>query len=117
MISAVQAALSGLQAYQTKLANNANNIANANSEGFKKSRVVLEDQQPQGVTATVEKVDTPGAQVQQQTSDGYDIVELSNVDLGEELTEQMVSHHSFSANLKTLQVADEMVENLIDIKS
>lgn len=117
MISAVQAALSGLQAYQTRLANNANNVANANTDGFKKSRVLLHEQQPQGVRASVEKVDSPGSQVQQQTSEGYDFVELSNVDLGEELTDQMVNRHTFSANLKTLQIADEMTQSLIDIKS
>lgn len=117
MVSAVQAALSGLQAYQTRLANTANNVANVNTDGFKKSRVLLAEQLPQGVAASVERVETPGAQVQQQTPEGYDFVELSNVDLGEEMTEQMISRHAFSANLKTLQTADEMTRSIIDIKT
>ena len=38
MISAYQTALSGLQAFSTKLQSNGNNIANANTDGFKRIR-------------------------------------------------------------------------------
>ncbi len=117
MISGVHAALSGLQAYSVKTQNNANNIANMQTEGFKKSRVLLAEQRPQGVRATVEKVETQGAQVMEQTAQGSEMIELSNVDLGEEIPEMLMNRHGYSANLKTLQIADEMAESLLDIKA
>lgn len=116
MISGVAASLSALQAYGTRMAGTGNNIANMNTEGFKKGRVLLSDQQPQGVRARHEKVNTPGPQVMEQTSNGTEMIEQSNVDLSEELPEMMLNQHAFSANLKTLQAADEMTRSLLDIK-
>ncbi|MCK5068914.1 MAG: flagellar biosynthesis protein FlgC, partial [Desulfocapsa sp.] len=63
MISGVNQALSGLQAFGTKLESNANNIANASTEGYKKTRVTLANQAPQGVQASVETIDSPGTQI------------------------------------------------------
>ncbi len=117
MISGVSASLSGLLAYGTRLANNGNNIANMNTEGFKKGRVLLSDVQPQGVRARHEKVNTPGPQVMEQAGNTAEMIEQSNVDLSEELPEMMVNQHAFSANLKTLQAADEMTRSLLDIKA
>ncbi len=117
MISGIAASLSGLQAYSTRLANNGNNIANMNTEGFKKGRVLLSDEQPQGVRVRHEKVNTPGPQILEETSNGTEMVEQSNVDLGEEIPEMMLSQHAFSANIKSLQAADEMTSSLLDIKA
>lgn len=117
MLPVSQSALSALQAFGTKLNSNANNIANSQSEGFKKTRVTLSDTQPQGVKANVEKVDTPGASHYEQTSQGTELVELSNVNLAEELPESNLNTTFYKANLKTLQVADEMTESLLNIKA
>ena len=117
MISGVQAALSGLQAYGMKLQNNGNNVANMNTENFKKNRVLLSEQKPQGVSATAEKVNTPGPLVQEQTSRGLEMIEQSNVDLGEEIPDMMLNSHAYKANLKTLQTADEMTASLLDLKA
>jgi len=117
VISGISASLSGLQANGTRLANNGNNIANMNTEGFKKGRVLLSEEQPQGVRARHEKVDIPGPQVLEETSEGAKMIEQSNVDLSEELPEMMVNQHAFQANLKSLQAADEMTESLLDIKA
>ncbi len=117
MIPAVNSALSGLQAFGTKINSNANNVANLSSEGYKKTRVTLSDQAPQGVSATVETVDSPGAMRLEETNGGSTMVELSNVDLAEELPDSQLNARFYQANLKTLQVADEMTENLLDIKA
>ena len=117
MISGISASLSGLQAYGTRLANNGNNIANMNTERFKKGRVLLSEEQPQGVSARHEKVDVPGPQVFEETSDGGEMIEQSNVDLSEELPEMMVNMHAFQASLKSLQAADEMTKSLLNIKA
>jgi len=117
MVSAVQSALSGLQAFGTRIQSNANNVANANTDGFKKSRVILASAEPQGVKATVEKVNSPGSSVYQETSEGMELVELSNVDPGAELPEMIINSHAYKANLKTLQAADEMTGELLKITS
>jgi flagellar basal-body rod protein FlgC len=117
MISGISASLSGLQAYGKRLANTGNNIANLNTESFKKGRVLLSEVQPQGVSARYEKVDVPGPQVFEETADGGEMIELSNVDLSEEITGMMVDTHAFQANIKSLQAADEMTTTLLDIKA
>lgn len=117
MIPATQSALSALQAFGTKLNSNANNIANVSSQGFKKTRVTLENQEPQGVKTAVEKIETPGAINYEQTSDGLQLVELSNVDIAQELPESSVNARFYQANLKTLQTADEMLGSLLKIKA
>ena len=117
MIAGIQSAVSGLGAFTTKIENNAHNVANLNTEGFKKDRVVLSAQVPQGVKSVVEHVDAAGAFVAEQTGQGIEMIELSNVDLGEELPDMMLNMHGYKANLKTLQAADEIMQGLLDIKA
>lgn len=117
MIPATTSALSGLQAFSTKVNSNANNIANASSEGYKKTRVTLATQAPQGVRASVETVNTPGNKVYQETNNGTELVEMSNVDLTEEIPESLINARFYQANLKTLQTAEEMSKSLLSIKA
>lgn len=118
MISPAQSsALSGLQAFSTRVNANANNIANANTDGFKRSRVNLESTETGGVKAVVEKMDTPGAVISQEGTSGMEDVELSNVDLGREIPEMNLNSTLYKANLKTLQVADEMTGTLLTLKA
>ena len=117
MISASSTALSALQAFGTKLQSNANNIANANTNGYKKTRVTLANTASQGVQAQVEKSSTVGPTVYQEGQSGLEPVELSNVDLGNELPEMDLSSIYYKANLKTIQVGDEMLGSLLQIKA
>lgn len=118
MIRSLTSALSGLQVFSKKIENNAHNVANMNTEGFRKNRVLLSDQVPQeGVKATVERVDAPGPFAAEMTEQGYALVEQSNVDLGEELPEMMRNTQGYKANLTTLRTADEMMRHLLDIKA
>ena len=117
MIPAVNSALSGLQAFGTKINSNANNIANVSTEGYKRSRVILSNQASQGVKASVETIDSPGTMRLEDTNDGNKLVEFSNVDLAEELPDSQINARFYQANLKTLQTADEMTESLLNIKA
>jgi flagellar basal-body rod protein FlgC len=117
MIPAIQSALSGLTAHGTKVSSNANNIANANTEGFKKSRVILSTIDPQGVAARTEQVETPGPMMVEPTGNGMELIEQSNVDIGQELPELSLNSRLYEANLKTLQTADEMLGSLLKIKA
>ncbi len=114
MISGVNAALSGLMALQKKVESSANNIANVDTDGYKKTVVTLSNKVPQGVAAQVETVNTPGPVAYEQTSDGETLVEQSNVDLAEELPNLMLSRRFFQANLKTVQTEDQMLGDLLN---
>jgi len=116
MIAGPFASLSGLQAYGKRLENNANNIANMNTERFKKGRVILSEEKPRGVRAHFEKVETPGPQVMRESGKGVRMVEQSTVDLSEEFPEMMLNQQAFRANIKSLRVTDDMVRSLLDIK-
>jgi flagellar basal body rod protein FlgG len=117
MISGIHSALSGLQAYSLATEVTANNIANMNTNGFKKDRVALSAQSPQGVSATVDKINTSGGYVTETTSRGEQMVELSNVDSGEEMPAMMLNQAAFNANIKSIQTADQMTQSLLDIVS
>lgn len=116
MIPAFNAALSGMQAFGTKIQSNSNNIANVSTEGFKKTRVTLANQSPYGVKASVETVDEPGTMLQDEMSQGTNSRELSNVNLAEELPESRLNVRFYQANMKTMQTVDEMTESLLKIK-
>ncbi len=117
MISGIHSALSGLTAIQKKIESNANNVANVNTDGYKKTRVTLHGQETPGIQAVVQQIQTPGPMVYEQASAGETLVEKSNVELSEELPSMMLSRRFFQANLKTIQVQDEMLGSLLDIKS
>lgn len=115
MIAGISSSLSALQAFSTKIGNTAHTIANMNTDGFRKSRVLLAEQYPQGVGATVEQVDLSGpgggGAVEQA------LTAPADVDLSVEIPEMMVTSQGYKANLKTLQAADQMLASLLDIKA
>lgn len=117
MLSGIYSGLSALQAAQTKAQSSANNTANINTDGYKKTKVTIHEQEPQGVTAHVSRIETPGPLVYEQTSQGTTLVEKSNVEIAEEITEMMISKRTYQANLKTIQAENEMLGMLLDVKT
>jgi flagellar basal body rod protein FlgG len=87
MISPFHSGISAISAFSAKMNATANNVANVNSDGFKKSRTTLEEGRFGGVEPDVDEVDTPG--YTKRIVDGGQIrdVEGSNVDLAEEFTD------------------------------
>lgn len=117
MISGIYSGVSALKAIATKTQSVANNTANINTDGYKKTRVTLKEGAPQqGVTADIHKIETPGPLVYEQTQKGVVQVEKSNVDIAEEIPQLLLSRRNYQANLKTIQVEDEMLGMLLDIK-
>ncbi len=119
MISGISAGLSALKALTVKTNSIADNTANVNTDGFKKTRVTLHEGAPGGgtVSAYVQRLNTPGPQVYEQTSQGETLIEKSNVELTEELPALMLNRRYFEANIKTIQTQDQMLGSLLDIKS
>lgn len=89
-------ALSGLQAAQTQLQASANNVANAQTEGYRRDAVRQQAEPDGGVSARVEKLPEPGA------------------DLAADLVEQKMASYTFQANLKVLKTADTLAGSVLD---
>lgn len=77
----------------------------------------MSEQAPQGVRANVAQVSSPGPVIVGQTGMGVEMVEQSNVDLGEAFADLILNTHGYTAYLKTLQTADEMVQTALDVKA
>jgi len=116
MLNGISAGLSAIKAIQTRTQSAANNVANLNTDGFKKTRVSLETAEPQGVAASVQRLETPGPLVYEPQGQVEGLVEKSNVDLSEELPQMMIDRRALQANIKTIQTQDEMLGSLLDIK-
>lgn len=92
-------ALSGLSAAQKRLDVAANNIANASTEGFRRSEVSQQSQPTGEVSSTVTQSEVPGP------------------DLIADRVEQLQARNAFEANLKSLQTGNETVGSLIDLRA
>lgn len=116
MVSAIHTALSGLTAFAKQIEVAAHNVANMNTEGFKKSGTEFVELQGGGVLPVVQKDDSAGPAVLKDMGHGPALVELSNVDLGEETVSQIIAQRGFEANLRTLQTADDMLGSILDLR-
>jgi len=115
MISAVNSTVSALQAYKTQMEVTSNNVANVNTEGFKKSKATLKEGDNGDVQVDVNRVDTPGHRYKELEGDQMVEKETSNVDLAEEFPQMMVTQHAYEANMKVLQTQDKMLGTTLDI--
>ncbi len=117
MLNGIPASLSGLSALGKKHQVAANNVANAQTDGFKKSRTELvEAPAPAfGVEAQVRQSETPGPEAFEDTSQGKQLVQQPNVDLGEEMANLLVAQRAFEMNVAALRAQDESVGTLMDI--
>jgi len=115
MMYNVNGTLSAISAFGTKMDVTANNVANANSDGFKKSRAILTEGSTGSVQAEIDRVDTPGPSVIEVADGEIKERELSNVDLAEEIPGMIPTQTGYDANLATIETYDEMLGNVIDI--
>jgi flagellar basal-body rod protein FlgC len=115
MITSVNGTILALQAYKTRLGVTADNIANVNTDEFKKSKVALKEGINGDVQVDIKRVNTPGPRYQELEGDQLVEKESSNVNLEEEIPEMMVTQRTYEANLKVLQTQDEMLGTMLDI--
>ncbi|OPY88618.1 MAG: flagellar hook protein FlgE [Smithella sp. PtaU1.Bin162] len=114
MPSAFGTALTALKAFTGKLDVNANNIANINTNDFKKSRVELQEDYSGGVEVTISKIETPGMEFDPDENTGA-AQQSSNVNMEEEIADQMVAQYSYEANALIIKTAREIQKTLLDI--
>lgn len=115
MIGSISSALSGLQAAQTRLDATAQNLANANTDGYKSLEVTAREGAARGVETTVTRTNTPGPQVAETLGGIETLVEKSNVDLSQEIPQLVTAKPLYQANLKAIQAQNEMLGSLLDL--
>jgi len=92
----------------------ASNIANTLTDGYRKIRVTMADEQDAGASARADKVVDDGSAAATTAAD-ISVATPSNVDLVEEMTGDMTALRTFEANAKVTQTTDEMLGTIIDV--
>ena len=115
MIFSVASSLSAIRAYGVKMGVHADNVANVETEGYKKSQATFKEGVRNEVQVEVTKVETPGPTIAEVTSGQTVQKELSNVDLAEEIPQTILAQKGFEVNLITLKTQNEMLGSVIDI--
>jgi len=114
MSNAANIANTALSSFVRKLDVTANNIANVNTEDFKKNRTVLQEAYPSGVKVSLSRVDTPGMPLPADENHP-DNKETSNVVLEDELVDLIVTQNMYDANLTTIRTEEEMQKTVLDL--
>ncbi|MGL1958974.1 MAG: flagellar basal body protein [Colwellia sp.] len=115
-INGLASSVSGLRASATRINVSGHNIANVNTDEFK-SQVVNQTENRGIVETTITRDETKGPEVQHPTDNGtLEKVELSNVDISQEVGNQILASNNYKANAKAIQVQDEVMGTIIDLK-
>ncbi|MEN6624405.1 MAG: flagellar basal body protein [Smithella sp.] len=116
MLQAWGIALTALTAFDKKLDVSANNVANMETNNFKKSRVELQENSNGGVKVTISRDNIPGMELDLNARTG-EAQQTSNVALEEEIADQIITRYSYEANILTIKTAERMQKELLDIKT
>jgi len=132
MIPGIGASLMALTAFGRKLVNGAGNIANSNTDGYKKAVARIREDRNGLPEVLVERSESPGALIEEagvmrETSD-VDLVEefpqieeagvmreTSDVDLVEEFPQMMIALRGYQASIKALKAQDDVLESTLDM--
>ena len=109
-ISSLNSLTSSLQAYDTALSNSANNIANANTQGFQSRQSQFYEQGQGGVVVKL-------SQTSQQLNELPDNSKtaLSDTDIATELVNTLQYKAGFLLSAKLIEAYQERIGTLIDI--
>ncbi len=108
-------ASSGLRAAQLRMDVSANNVANANTPGFKPQSVQEEAEPGQGGVSA--RVGRPAPATGDSASEQGGRSAPSGTSLEGEAVEQIASSYAFTANLQVLRTNDRMMGSLLDTKA
>ena len=115
MTFSIQSTLSAIKAFGEKMGVTANNIANVQTEEFKKSTATLVEGPRENVEVEITQPDIPGPVIVDETDGQLTQKEMSNVDLAEEIPQTIIAQRGYEANLATFRTQDEMMKSIIDI--
>ena len=94
--------ISSIQAHQTMLNVNANNVANVSTDGFRPSDTRMSDD-TNSVSANVRLASDTGSTT-------------SQTDLSKELPNQIIAEDAVAVNIAAIRTRDEMLGTLLDMK-
>jgi flagellar hook protein FlgE len=114
--TAYNAALSGLHVASLKLKVGANNLANAGTDGFQKQQVTTQAG-TYGIEVKVERVSAPETHSSPYAGHAKISNERSTVERTEELIDVKEAQNMFSINAKALQIQDNILGRILDIKA
>ncbi len=114
MFSGFAVALSGIQAGGRVLGASAHNIANAQTENFKRTQATLEESPSGGVLVSLSQDQRPGPQLP-TGDDPFSFRQGSNVELEEEIVNTLQATHLVEANLASIRTQDEVLGSILDI--
>ena len=117
MIYSVNSNISALMAFGKKMAVHADNIANMNSDGFKKNRAILKEGPDQNVTVDIERIDTSMQPISEISESQVTQNESNNVDLTTEVTGAMISQRGYEANSAFIEAQEEVIGTILDLLS
>ena len=111
MNSTLGIAQSGLQVASLELAVSANNVANAESDGFVPSRVEEKALPSGGVSGVVQQAPDPLAEVRADRA----VLAPSRTDLIQEVLAQSKAAAAYRANLASLRTTDESIGAILGV--
>ena len=100
----IQNNLNSMNAYRTWLNNNANNVANVNSDRYKLDETTLTNNKSENVSAATAKASSNGST-------------KSQTKLTKEIPEQSIIQKGVEANAKVIKNRDDMFGTLLDIRT
>jgi flagellar basal body rod protein FlgC len=111
VIDSIGSTLAGLSVHAQKVRTVAHNVANVNTEEFKKDCVTIHSNAFGQPEANTSRVNTPGYTIPGPEGE----VEMSNVDIVEEMVDMTLGKNGFLANLKVLKREEERFDSVLDI--
>ena len=109
--------ISAIMAFGRKMAVHADNVANINSNGFKKNRAILKEGPDRNVTVDIERIDPSARPVPEISKDEVVQNESSDVDLATEVTEMMITQNGYQANSAFIKNQEELIGTILDLLS
>ncbi|MDP3291101.1 MAG: hypothetical protein Q8M43_03635 [Sulfuricurvum sp.] len=95
--------VSSIASHQTWMNNNANNVANVNTDKFVPQDTTISETNNGGTKANTSMSSSNGS-------------EKSQTDLSKELTDQMIIEKATQTNVQAIRTQDEMYGSLLDIR-
>ena len=116
-MSAFQSAITGMSVNATRAAVAAHNIANVNTDGFKKSSATISANAAGPPEVQITQSETPGPLIQNYEGlpDSAEVRELSNVDLVEEFIQLKLAEVGYKASAAIISTEEEMLGSILDI--
>jgi len=96
--------ISSLEANQTFINANANNIANVNTDGFRPTQTTISNPAQGSIQANLSQTDDTGSP-------------KSQTDLTKEISDQVIIGGVSKVNITSIKTQDEIMGSLLDIKA